>query len=38
MEEETLREENIQGLEEWVEKTSIQSAKVTFLDRRHFDL
>ena len=38
MEEETLCEECIQGLEEWVEKTSIQSAKVTFLDRIHFDL
>ena len=36
--EETLREGGLQGLEEWVEKTSIHSAKVTFLDRRHFDL
>ena len=38
MEEETLREEYLQGLEEWVEKTSIQSAKVTFLDQKHSPL
>ncbi len=38
MAEETLSEGRILDLEKWVEKTSIQSAKVTFLDRRHFDL
>jgi hypothetical protein len=38
MKEETLSEGRILDLEKWVEKTSIQSAKVTFLDRNHFDL
>lgn len=38
MAEETLSEGRILDLEKWVEKTSIQSAKVTFLDRNHFDL
>lgn len=38
MEEETLGEEYLQDLEEWVEKTSIQSAKVTFLDQKHSPL
>jgi len=38
MEEETLSEGRILDLEKWVEKTSIHSATVTFLDRNHFDL
>lgn len=33
-----LDEKSIMELESWVEKTSVQSAKVTFLDRNHFDL
>lgn len=34
----SLDEENLRDLQSWVEKTSIQSAKVTFLDENHFDL
>ncbi|MBC8273774.1 MAG: hypothetical protein H8E40_02230 [Chloroflexi bacterium] len=34
----SLDEKSIRELEVWVEKTSIQSATVTFLDKRHFDL
>jgi len=35
---ETFDEQSIIELEEWVEKTSVQAATVTFLDRNHFDL
>jgi len=35
---ETLDEQSIMDLESWVEKTSVQSAMVTFLDKNHFDL
>ncbi len=35
---ETFNEQSIMELEDWVEKTSVQSAKVTFLDRNHFDM
>jgi hypothetical protein len=34
----SLDEENLRELQSWVEKTSVQSAKVTFLDENHFDL
>jgi len=34
----SLDEEGVRGLESWVEETSVQSAKVTFLDKYHFDL
>ncbi len=34
----SLDEKSIRELEVWVEKTSIQSATVTFLDKRHHDL
>ncbi len=33
-----LDEKSVRELESWVEETSVQSAKVTFLDRNHFDL
>jgi len=34
----SLDEKSVRELEVWVEKTSIQSATVTFLDKHHFDL
>jgi len=34
----SLDEKSLRELESWVEKTSVQSAKVTFLDKNHFDL
>jgi hypothetical protein len=36
--EDSLDEKSIRELEIWVEKTSIHSATVTFLDKYHFDL
>ena len=36
--ESSLDEKSLRELESWVEETSVQSAKVTFLDRNHFDL
>ena len=36
--ESSLDEKSVRELESWVEETSVQSAKVTFLDRNHFDL
>ena len=36
--ESSLEEKSVRELESWVEETSVQSAKVTFLDRNHFDL
>jgi hypothetical protein len=34
----SLDEKSVRELESWVEEASVQSAKVTFLDRNHFDL
>jgi len=34
----SIDEKSLRELETWVERTSVQSATVTFLDRNHFDL